>query len=122
MRVSSLTTRCQVGADPRGGVPRRQPGCVCYAKSPGRWRCMANAIETTGLMKSFGKTRALAGLDLSIREGTVFGLLGPNGAGKTTLIRILATLLRPSAGTATVLGHDVVRDAKTVRQKVSLTG
>ena len=83
---------------------------------------MANAIETTGLMKSFGKTRALAGLDLAIREGTVFGLLGPNGAGKTTLIRILATLLRPSAGTASVLGHDVVRDAKTVRQKVSLTG
>ena len=83
---------------------------------------MANAIETTGLMKSFGKTRALAGLDLAIREGTVFGLIGPNGAGKTTLIRILATLLRPSAGTASVLGHDVVRDAKTVRQKVSLTG
>jgi ABC-2 type transport system ATP-binding protein len=83
---------------------------------------MANAIETTGLIKSFGDTRALAGVDLAIREGTVFGLLGPNGAGKTTLIRILATLLRPTDGTARVLGHDVVRDAKTVRQKVSLTG
>jgi ABC-2 type transport system ATP-binding protein len=83
---------------------------------------MANAIETTGLIKSFGETRALAGVDLTIREGTVFGLLGPNGAGKTTLIRILATLLRPSDGSARVLGHDVVRDAKTVRQKVSLTG
>jgi len=83
---------------------------------------MANAIETTGLMKSFGKTRALAGVDLAIREGTVYGLLGPNGAGKTTFIRILATLLRPEGGIATVLGHDVVRDPKVVRQKVSLTG
>ena len=83
---------------------------------------MANAIETTGLMKSFGKTRALAGVDLAIREGTVFGLLGPNGAGKTTFIRILATLIRPNGGIATVLGHDVVRDARLVRQKVSLTG
>ncbi len=83
---------------------------------------MANAIETIGLMKSFGKTRALAGVDLSIREGSVFGLLGPNGAGKTTFIRILATLIRPDGGAATILGHDVVRDAKAVRQKVSLTG
>ncbi len=83
---------------------------------------MMNAIVMKGLAKSFGDTRALAGVDLEIREGSVFGLLGPNGAGKTTLIRILATLLRPTGGTATVLGHDVVRDAKLVRQKVSLTG
>jgi ABC-2 type transport system ATP-binding protein len=83
---------------------------------------MAHAIETSGLAKTFGKTRALAGVDLTIREGMVYGLLGPNGAGKTTLIRILATLLRPTEGSARVLGHDVVRDAKTVRQKVSLTG
>jgi ABC-2 type transport system ATP-binding protein len=81
-----------------------------------------NAIETSGLIKTFGATRALAGVDLRIREGSVYGLLGPNGAGKTTIIRILATLLRPDAGTATVLGHDVVRQAKAVRQKVSLTG
>jgi ABC-2 type transport system ATP-binding protein len=83
---------------------------------------MIDAIETRGLAKSFGDTRALDGVDLRIRQGSVFGLLGPNGAGKTTTIRILATLLRPDAGTAIVLGHDVVRDAPKVREKVSLTG
>ena len=83
---------------------------------------MTNAIETHGLAKSFKTTRALDGVDLRIRKGSVYGLLGPNGAGKTTTIRILATLLKPTAGTATVLGHDVVREAKVVRQKVSLTG
>ena len=83
---------------------------------------MTNAIETHGLVKTFGDTRALEGVDLRILQGTVYGLLGPNGAGKTTTIRILATLLRPTAGTATVLGHDVVRDARAVREKVSLTG
>jgi ABC-2 type transport system ATP-binding protein len=83
---------------------------------------MTNAIETRGLAKRFGDTRALDGVDLRIRQGCVFGLLGPNGAGKTTTIRILATLLRPDAGSAIVLGHDVVRDARKVREKVSLTG
>ena len=83
---------------------------------------MSNAIETSGLIKTFGATRALDGVDLRIREGSVYGLLGPNGAGKTTIIRILATLLRPTGGTAAVLGHDVVREARAVRQKVSLTG
>ncbi len=83
---------------------------------------MRYAIETSGLTKYFGTTRALDGVDLRIREGSVYGLLGPNGAGKTTTIRILATLLRPDAGTATVLGHDVVREAATVREMVSLTG
>jgi daunorubicin/doxorubicin transport system ATP-binding protein len=83
---------------------------------------MTNAIETTRLVKHFGATRALDGVDLRIRRGSVYGLLGPNGAGKTTTIRILATLLEPTAGTATVLGHDVVREASAVRRKVSLTG
>jgi ABC-2 type transport system ATP-binding protein len=83
---------------------------------------MSYAIETKGLTKSFGETRALDGVDLQIKTGTVYGLLGPNGAGKTTIIRILATLLRPDRGTARVLGHDVVREAVAVREQVSLTG
>ena len=83
---------------------------------------MSYAIETSGLAKAFGDTRALNGVDLRIRKGSVYGLLGPNGAGKTTTIRILSTLLKPDAGTAVVLGLDVVRDAKAVREKVSLTG
>jgi ABC-2 type transport system ATP-binding protein len=83
---------------------------------------MTNAIETIGLVKTFGATRALDDLNLTIRGGSVYGLLGPNGAGKTTAIRVLTTLLKPSAGRATVLGLDVARDAARVRQKVSLTG
>ena len=80
------------------------------------------AIEVRGLVKRFGKTTALDGVDLIARTGTVLGLLGPNGAGKTTVVRSLATLLRPDAGTATVLGYDVQRDAYQVRQLVGLTG
>jgi ABC-2 type transport system ATP-binding protein len=80
------------------------------------------AIETIGLVKSFGETRAVDGVDLAVRGGTVYGVLGPNGAGKTTTIRILATLLRPDAGSARVLGHDVVAEAEAVRGLVSLTG
>ena len=80
------------------------------------------AIEATGLVKSFGETRAVDGVDLAVRSGTVYGVLGPNGAGKTTTIRMLATLLRPDEGSARVLGHDIVRDAETVRELVSLTG
>ena len=80
------------------------------------------AIEATGLVKSFGETRAVDGVDLAVRRGTVYGVLGPNGAGKTTTIRMLATLIRPDAGRATVLGHDVVAEAGAVRSAVSLTG
>jgi ABC-2 type transport system ATP-binding protein len=80
------------------------------------------AIEASGLVKTFGDTRALDGIDLAVPAGTVYGLLGPNGAGKTTAVRVLATLLRPNGGEARVFGHDVVREADAVRGKVSLTG
>ncbi len=80
------------------------------------------AIEATGLVKSYGETRAVDGVDLAVRTGSVYGVLGPNGAGKTTTIRMLATLLRPDAGEARVLGHDIVKDADAVRSAVSLTG
>jgi ABC-2 type transport system ATP-binding protein len=80
------------------------------------------AIEAEGLVKHFGDTRAVDGVDLSVAQGAVYGVLGPNGAGKTTTIRMLATLLAPDAGRAAVLGHDVVRDADAVRSLVSLTG
>jgi ABC-2 type transport system ATP-binding protein len=80
------------------------------------------AIEASGLVKCFGDTRAVDGVDLAVPGGAVYGVLGPNGAGKTTAIRMLATLLRPDAGSARVLGHDIVDEAATVRELVSLTG
>ncbi|WBC17350.1 ATP-binding cassette domain-containing protein [Micromonospora sp. WMMA1998] len=83
---------------------------------------MTYAFEAEGLVKRFGTTTALAGIDLAARRGTVLGVLGPNGAGKTTAVRILATLLRPDAGRATVGGHDVVADAAEVRRLIGLTG
>ena len=80
------------------------------------------AIEASGLRKAFGDTQAVAGVDLAVRAGSVYGILGPNGAGKTTTVRMLATLLRPDAGEARVLGHDIVEEADEVRSVVSLTG
>jgi daunorubicin/doxorubicin transport system ATP-binding protein len=80
------------------------------------------AIDASGLEKSFGDVRAVCGVNLAVRRGSVYGMLGPNGAGKTTTIRMLATLLRPDGGEARVLGHDVVREADEVRRLVSLTG
>jgi oleandomycin transport system ATP-binding protein len=80
------------------------------------------AISAEGLVKKYGTTTALDGVDLSVPTGSVLGVLGPNGAGKTTAVRILATLLRPDAGHATVGGYDVVRDASRVREIVGLTG
>jgi oleandomycin transport system ATP-binding protein len=83
---------------------------------------MAYAFEAEGLVKRFGATTALAGVDLAAAEGTVLGVLGPNGAGKTTAVRILATLLRPDEGRATVAGLDVVHQAAQVRRQIGLTG
>ncbi len=82
----------------------------------------APAVHIEGVTKRFGATRALAGVDLDVAEGTVFGLLGPNGAGKTTLVRVLATLLSPDAGRAEVFGRDVVHEASAVRELLGLTG
>jgi ABC-2 type transport system ATP-binding protein len=80
------------------------------------------AVEAEGLVKHFGKTKALDGLDLTVGQRTVYGLLGPNGAGKTTAVRVLATLLRPDGGRARVDGHDVVAEAAVVRRTIGLTG
>ena len=80
------------------------------------------AIEATGLQKSFGETRAVAGVDLVVPEGVIYGVLGPNGAGKTTTIRMLATLIPPDGGSARVLGHDIRTEGDAVRSQVSLTG
>ncbi len=80
------------------------------------------AIEASGLVKHFGETRAVDGVDLAVRTGSVYGVLGPNGAGKTTTIRMLATLLAPDGGSARVLGHDIATEGDAVRRSVSLTG
>src|ERR1700735_1227848 len=80
------------------------------------------AIEAQGLVKRFGKTLAVDGVDLAVRPGMVLGLLGPNGAGKTTVVRMLATLLRPDAGYARVCGADIVRQADRVRELIGLSG
>lgn len=83
----------------------------------GQW-----AIEADGLVKAFGDKRAVDGVNLQVRAGTIYGVLGPNGAGKTTTIRMLATLLRPDAGTARVFGHDAAKEPHVVRQLIGVTG
>ncbi|MGW8332449.1 ATP-binding cassette domain-containing protein [Streptomyces sp. NPDC055897] len=80
------------------------------------------AVSVRGLVKHFGDTKALDGVDLDVREGTVLGVLGPNGAGKTTLVRCLSTLLVPDAGTAVVAGYDVVTQPRQLRRTIGLTG
>src|SRR2546423_800754 len=97
--------------------------CARAASTVRQARSMTDlAIDATGLTKSFKETKALAGVDLAARRGTVHAVLGPNGAGKTTAIRILATLLRPDGGTARVNGFDVARQPEKVRESVGLTG
>jgi ABC-2 type transport system ATP-binding protein len=80
------------------------------------------AIEADGLAKSFGEVKAVDGVDLAVGRGSVYGVLGPNGAGKTTTIKMLATLLQPDAGSARVLGYDILKQGHEVRARVSLTG
>jgi ABC-2 type transport system ATP-binding protein len=80
------------------------------------------AIEAEGLRKRFRGIEAVRGLNLTVAAGTIYGLLGPNGAGKTTTVRMLTTLLRPDGGRASVLGHDVVREAAAVRRRIALAG
>src|SRR5437868_8904491 len=79
-------------------------------------------IETRGLCKSFGDHMVLAGIDLNVAEGTIFALLGPNGAGKTTMVHILSTLIKADGGQARVAGHDVAREADSVRAAIGVTG
>src|SRR6201991_1359602 len=80
------------------------------------------AIDATGLVKNFGKLRALDGIDLEVRQGEIFGVLGPNGAGKTTALRMLATLLPIDAGHARIFGVDVAREPHRIRQLIGITG
>ena len=80
---------------------------------------MSTAIQTDGLVKTFGTTRALDGLDLEVRTGEVHGFLGPNGSGKTTTLRLLLGLLRANAGSASVLGHDPWRDAVALHRRLA---
>ncbi|MEV6651131.1 ATP-binding cassette domain-containing protein [Streptomyces sp. NPDC051219] len=90
-----------------------------FEKNP---RHGTNAVEVRGLVKHYGATKALDGVDLDVREGTVLGVLGPNGAGKTTLVRCLSTLITPDAGHATVAGYDVVKQPRQLRRTIGLTG
>jgi ABC-2 type transport system ATP-binding protein len=96
-------------------VGARSPSAEAGHSPPG-------GVSVSGLIKSYGTVRALAGVDLEAPAGTVLGLLGPNGAGKTTIVRILTTLLKPDGGTARVAGLDVVEDAARLREQIGLAG
>jgi ABC-2 type transport system ATP-binding protein len=99
-----------MATSPHPAPPRPRPGDV------------ESAITVRGIVKCYGTVTALGGVDLDVAAGTVLGLLGPNGAGKTTLVRVLTTLLRPDAGSATVVGLDVVRQANALRGRIGLAG
>ncbi|HEY1687690.1 MAG TPA: ATP-binding cassette domain-containing protein [Solirubrobacteraceae bacterium] len=103
-------TASQTLARPLPDTPTPEPATASYA------------VEAKALTKRFGDFVAVDALDLNVERGTVVALLGPNGAGKTTTVRMLATLLRPDGGSASVAGHDVVTEAEKVRREISLTG
>ena len=100
--------------DPHGYSPGAAATCRAGAGSSN------DAVQTTGLVRHFGSTVAVDGLDLRVRRGEIYGFLGPNGAGKSTVVRILCTLLRPSAGTASVAGYDVTEDPQSVRVRIGV--
>ena len=104
------------GVETRTGSGPRSDGAAQAGRDD------ALAITARGLFKSYGDVQALAGVDLDVRRGSVLGLLGPNGAGKTTIVRILTTLLRPDAGTASVAGFDVVNQSTELRAEIGLAG
>src|SRR5687768_4287467 len=88
----------------------------------GRTETASLAISVRGLVKHFGDVRAVDGIDLDVPRGMIFAILGPNGAGKTTLMRMLATLARPDAGHASVMGHDLANEPDAVRASIAMTG
>ncbi|HEX4188760.1 MAG TPA: ATP-binding cassette domain-containing protein [Solirubrobacteraceae bacterium] len=107
---------------PAGQNPSSPETSTASRRTPAPAAAAGSAISASGLVKSYGPVQALAGVDLEVAHGTVFGLLGPNGAGKTTIVRILTTLLKPDAGSARVDGLDVVREAARLRQRIGLAG
>jgi ABC-2 type transport system ATP-binding protein len=104
------------------GAPGGAPRAASDGAAGGSSAAGEPAVEVRGVFKSYGSVKALAGVDLDLARGSVLALLGPNGAGKTTLVRVLTTLLKPDAGSARVLGHDVVRDAARLREQIGLAG
>jgi ABC-type Na+ transport system ATPase subunit NatA len=114
--------RPRLGSGPCQRPPHAHDGPHARRRRGVRPQAAESAISVEGLVKAFGDVRALDGVDLSARPGTVLGLLGPNGAGKTTCVRVLTTLLRPDAGTVRVAGLDVVRDATALRRRIGLAG
>src|SRR6185503_8364567 len=106
----------------RAPAPRRE--ATLLPRSPQLSRCVMNrpalAISAERLTKRYGETLAVAGVDLAIAPGRFFGLLGPNGAGKTSTIHMLSTLIRPTSGSASVHGHDVLRESVQTRASIGL--